>query len=221
MNNHCVTYERAKINCFIMIFDRVCYLSIMLVVMNAVEVVMGLLDKLKNTGKNSDDLPDYVDSLLENSKTISNEEIDERFSVKNMALNIDYGIDHAIDLMRSLPSDNTNIIVSVVTKTLESANINVSKIINDAETKEKALVSQIDLLSDEIKALQEQIEQKKEQINVSTAILGETRKVKGLLEASVDKQEQKPITRTHQKKPDEGIPPANDTPRLELNAHSA
>jgi len=145
---------------------------------------MGLFQKVKQSAKNKDDVPEYVETLLENSSKISNEEIDERFSVKNMVLNANYGIDHAIELLRSLPNENTDIVVSVMTKTLESANINVAKIIEDAQDKVQSLESQISQLNEEIETLQNQIAQKKEQISVSTAILGETQKVKGMLESS-------------------------------------
>ena len=145
---------------------------------------MGLFQKAKQSLKNKDDVPEYVETLLENSSNISNEEIDERFSVTNMTLNATYGIDHAIELLRSLPNENTDIVVSVVTKTLESANINVAKIIEDARDKVQTLESQINQLNEEIETLQHQITQKKQQISVSTAILGETQKVKGMLEAS-------------------------------------
>ena len=145
---------------------------------------MALFQKIKQSSKSKDDVPEYVESLLENSPPISNEEIDERFSVKNMVLNANYGIDHAIELLRNLPDENTDIVVSVVTKTLESANINISRIIEDAQNKEHTLEAQINQLNEEIEALQNQITQKKQQINVSTAILGETKKVKGLLESS-------------------------------------
>jgi hypothetical protein len=147
-------------------------------------VIMALFQKIKVEDKKSDELPQYVDSLLENSNHSSNEEIDERFSVENMALKSSYGIDHAVALMRDLPADNQEIVVSVVTRTLESANIDVAKIIQDANAKELALESQINNLNEEIKSLQEQIAEKKEQINVSTAILDETRKVRGMLESS-------------------------------------
>jgi hypothetical protein len=143
---------------------------------------MGLFQKTKAAEKSSDELPKYVDTLLDNSHQSTNEQIDERFSVENMSLNRKYGIDHAVALMRDLPNENSSVIVAVVTKTLESANINVANIIDDARAKEAALQTQIKQLNDEIGALEARIAEKKEQISVSTAILQETCKVRELLE---------------------------------------
>jgi len=145
---------------------------------------MGLFQKTKSSEKSGDDFHNYVDNLLQDSKKISNEEIDEKFSVEAMALNNSYGIDQVIALMRDLPADtnNCNIVVSTVTKTLESANIDVFKIVDDARQKETALGVKINELNNEIDALKTQIAEKKEQINVSSAILEETKKVRELLE---------------------------------------
>jgi len=143
---------------------------------------MGLFQKMKSSDSQADELPKYVETLLEDSQQSTNEEIDERFSVQGMSLSRNYSIDHAVALMRELPNENSNVIISVVTRTLESANINVVNIIDDAKTKEKALDSQIKQLNDEIAALENQIAEKKEQISVSTAILEETGKVRKLLE---------------------------------------
>jgi len=145
---------------------------------------MGLFQKMKSSDSQTDELPKYVDTLLEDSKQSTNEEIDERFSVEGMALNRKYSIDHAVALMRELPNENSNVIISVVTRTLESANINVVNIIDDAKAKETALDSQLKQLNDEIAALENQIAEKREQISVSTAILEETCKVRKLLEQS-------------------------------------
>ena len=147
---------------------------------------MGLFNKDKSSKKSTDELHDYVDNLLEDSQKMSNDEVDENFSVEAMALKANYGIDHAVALMRDLPADTSQIIVSTVTKTLESANINVSEIIEDAREKESGLDSQIKELNSEIDSLNEQIAKKKDQIDVSTATLEETMKVRGLLESSKD-----------------------------------
>jgi len=155
---------------------------------------MGLFQKTKaSDNKSKDELPQYVDSLLENSNQTTDEEIDERFSVESMSLNNKYGIDHVVALMRDLPDDNRDVVVAVVTKTLESANINIANIINDAANKEQLLESEIHQLKDEIKTLQAQIAEKEEKISVSTAILEETQKVKRLLEDSDLESEQQPL----------------------------
>lgn len=145
---------------------------------------MGLFQKSKNTNQTNDELGGYVDNLLNNAGQSTNEEIDERFSVENMALSRNYSIDHAVELMRELPDDGSEVVVTVVAKTLQSANIDVCKIIEDAANKETALEEQIRKLNKEIESLQSQIADKKQQISVSDATLEETRKVRGLLEKS-------------------------------------
>lgn len=161
---------------------------------------MGLFQKIKTSDKQADELPKYVDTLLEDSQQSTNEEVDERFSVAGMSLNQKYGIDHAVALMRDLPNENSSVIVSVVTRTLESANINVVNIIDDAKVKETTLQSQITQLNEEITALEDQIAEKKEQINVSTAILEETCKVRELLE-----QTEKTSQTAHSKSSDSSV----------------
>ena len=145
---------------------------------------MGLFQKTKSSEKPKDEFHNYVDNLLQDSSEISNEDIDEKFSVENMALNSKYGIDHVVALMRDLPADASDIVVATVTKTLESAGINVLKIVEDARNKETALTAQISDLNNEIDALKKQIADKKEQISVSTAVLEETQRVRGLLEST-------------------------------------
>ena len=158
---------------------------------------MGLFQKSKSEDKNKDELPQYVDTLLEDSHHTTNEEVDERFSVASMSLNNKYGIDHVVALMRDLPDTNRDVVVAVVTKTLESANINIVNIIHDAAQKEQSLETEIHQLKDEIKSLQSQIAEKEEKISVSTAILEETQKVKNLLEKSdLESGQQSPTTDT-------------------------
>ena len=145
---------------------------------------MGLFQKSKSANQTNDELGGYVDNLLKNSGQPTNEEIDEHFSIENMSLNKHYSIDHAVELMRELPDHGSDVVVTVVAKTLQSANINVNKIIDDAKDKEASLEAQIRKLNEEIEMLQTQIADKKEQISVSNATLEETRKVRGLLETS-------------------------------------
>ena len=145
---------------------------------------MGLFQKNKPAEKSKDELHEYVDNLLQDSTAISNEEIDEKFSVEAMSLNTKYGINHVVALMRDLPADASDVVVSTVTKTLESAGIDVLKIIEDASSKEAALTAQIEDLNGEIDELKQQIANKKEQISVSSAVLEETQRVRTLLEST-------------------------------------
>lgn len=78
--------------------------------------------------------------------------------------NLSYGIEDAISLMRKLPADNMEVVVSVVKQTLESTNINVDDIIADANDKEDRLLKKNTQLEKEIKDLQQQIADRNKQI---------------------------------------------------------
>jgi chromosome segregation ATPase len=99
-----------------------------------------------------------------------------------------YGIEDAIALMRKLPNVNSEITITVVKKTLESANIKVEEIISDAERKETQIETRTDQLSKEINELQDRISHLNGEINELTADLKETTKVKNLL-VGVNEQE--------------------------------
>ena len=71
----------------------------------------------------------------------------------------DYGIEQAIALMRLLPHEaNTELVVQVVKKTLESTNIRVPKIIEDAARKERDLDARVGQLEREIQVREAEIE---------------------------------------------------------------
>lgn len=92
-----------------------------------------------------------------------------------------YGIEDAIALMRKLPNVNSEITITVVKKTLESANIQVEEIISDAERKEQQIESRTEQLTKEINELQERIAHLNDEITELTTDLKETTKVKELL----------------------------------------
>lgn len=62
-----------------------------------------------------------------------------------------YGIENVIELMRQLPADNRNLemIMLVVKSTLQSFNVDLEKIISDAEAKQEAYHQRIMLLQQE------------------------------------------------------------------------
>ncbi len=93
-----------------------------------------------------------------------------------------YGIEDAIDLMRDLPKDSKEVVVTVVKKTLESTNIQVSDIISDASGKEDRLRKQNARLEDEIAKLEAQISDRRSQISDLMSDLKETSEVKDLLQ---------------------------------------
>jgi hypothetical protein len=90
-----------------------------------------------------------------------------------------YGIAQAILLMRSLPVDqNVELVVRVIRTTLESMNVQLPDIIDDASAKETALQGRMERLDLEIEAYAEQIEVRKQEISRLQAELRETSTVK-------------------------------------------
>lgn len=93
-----------------------------------------------------------------------------------------YGIEDAISLMRTLPADNKELVVTVVKKTLESTQIALEDIIDDAKGKEQRLRDRTQQLQTEIKNLQQEIETRNKEITTLHADLKETLGVKEKLE---------------------------------------
>jgi hypothetical protein len=93
-----------------------------------------------------------------------------------------YGIGQAILLMRSLPVDqNVELVVRVIRQTLESMNVQLPDIIDDASAKETALQGRMERLDLEIEAYAEQIEVRRQEISQLQAELRETSTVKDRL----------------------------------------
>ncbi|MDQ3235807.1 MAG: hypothetical protein M3Q07_28700, partial [Pseudobdellovibrionaceae bacterium] len=72
-----------------------------------------------------------------------------------------YGIEDAIKLMRELPDNKKEMVISIVQKTLISAKINVSTILDDAGRKIDRLERKNEKLHQEIRELEEAIIQRK------------------------------------------------------------
>jgi hypothetical protein len=91
-----------------------------------------------------------------------------------------YGIQQAIDLMRSLPKDlqTTDIVVQVIKRTSESTRIDVGSIIADASQKEEQIETRIRALQDEITRHQQEIETRTSELSRLKADLAETTRVK-------------------------------------------
>lgn len=106
-----------------------------------------------------------------------------------------YGIQDAIDLMRKLPADNKEIVVSVVKQTLESTHISVEDIIADATDKESRLLNKNAQLETEIKQLQQQIADRKSQIAALLDDHKETVSVRERLELAINLDKPKPAPR--------------------------
>jgi hypothetical protein len=93
------------------------------------------------------------------------------------------GIDHAIQLIRSLPTDkNVDLVVKVLKTTLESLGIRIADIVLDAAQRQKELQGRVGQLKTEIEHLQKEIEQRSEEIVRLEAAYAETTKVRGYLD---------------------------------------
>jgi hypothetical protein len=93
-----------------------------------------------------------------------------------------YGIEEVIGLMRELPQENRELVVTVVKKTLESTQIDLGEIIDGAEHKEARLRDKTQTLQSEIKNLQQEIEKRNREIALLQKDLKETSSVKEKLE---------------------------------------
>jgi cell division protein FtsB len=94
-----------------------------------------------------------------------------------------YGIDNAIQLMRSLPTDkNIDLVITVLKTTLESLNISVAEIVRDAARREKDIEGRVTALKAEIATLEKEMEQRVTEIMRLEAAHSETTRVKDYLE---------------------------------------
>ncbi len=90
-----------------------------------------------------------------------------------------YGIAEAVQLMRTLPVDqNVELVVRVIRNTLESMNVQVPAIIEDAEARERGLKDRMDTLNVEIADFTREIEKRRQEIAAVEADLSETTTVK-------------------------------------------
>ena len=95
----------------------------------------------------------------------------------------DYGINAAIQLMRSLPVDqNPELVVTVIKTTLESLRVKVADIIVDASRKQADLEHRVETLTKEIADYEKEIQQRRDEIARLEADHAETTSVKSRLE---------------------------------------
>ena len=93
-----------------------------------------------------------------------------------------YGIDQAIALMRTLPVDqNVELVVRVIRHTLESTNVLLPSIIDDALAREAMLQERMERLDSEIESFAEQIDLRRQEIGRLSSELKETSTVKDRL----------------------------------------
>lgn len=95
-----------------------------------------------------------------------------------------YSIDDVIRLMRELPDSKKEMVVVIVQKTLLSAKIDVSAIIDDAASKVDKLMRSSDRLVSEIRELEEAIILKKGEVDRLNKELEETSSVKQIFEVT-------------------------------------
>ncbi|MBC8133740.1 MAG: hypothetical protein H7X95_12220 [Deltaproteobacteria bacterium] len=90
-----------------------------------------------------------------------------------------YGIEDAIRLMRSLPTDqNIDLIVRVVRVTLGSVNVRIEDIIEDANRRQKAIQDNIAALHGSVADLEAELEARRREISEQEADFKETTSVK-------------------------------------------
>jgi TolA-binding protein len=90
-----------------------------------------------------------------------------------------YGIAETTMLMRTLPVDqNVELVVRVVRSTLESMNVQLADIIDDAQAKELTLSGRVETLNGEISELSQQIDRRRQEIAQLQEELTETTTVK-------------------------------------------
>ena len=100
-----------------------------------------------------------------------------------------YGIDRAIQLMRSLPTaQNPELVATVITSTLESLGTNVASIIEDANSRQADLEARIGTLKAKNSSLEKEIEAGVDEIVKLEASLAETLSVKERLELAHNHQ---------------------------------
>jgi hypothetical protein len=100
-----------------------------------------------------------------------------------------FGIDRAIQLMRSLPTEqNPELVAMVITSTLESVDMHVSEIIEDARSRQADLEARIGVIKARNSALEKEIEQGVDEIVKLEATLAETMSVKERLELAHNHQ---------------------------------
>ena len=89
-----------------------------------------------------------------------------------------YGIDDAIQLMRTLPQENVELVVRVVKHTLESTRIDIAAIIDDASQKQQRIEARVQVLKDAIADLEKEIQVRRKEIDELETDHRETTKVK-------------------------------------------
>lgn len=131
------------------------------------------------------DLPTSTD-IDDNPFTEVGAALDFNLGQKPAATKLAYGIEDAIRLMKALPRDNNEVVVTVVKRTLESTSIEVQDIIDDATAKEEKIREQQKTLEGEIKNLQGEIAKRNQRISELLQNLKDTTDVRQRLQLALE-----------------------------------
>lgn len=105
----------------------------------------------------------------------------------NQTLKLSYGIEDTIQLMRTMPNQNDEMVMAIIQKTLESVNVHVEDIVIDATSKENRIEARVETLIKEIKDLSSKITEREGEISALRTDLSETQSVRESLESVVPK----------------------------------
>src|SRR6188474_546085 len=99
-----------------------------------------------------------------------------------------YGIDDAIQLMRTLPlNQNQELVLLVVRNTLGSLNVELKSVIDDGAAKQERLNKSISDIKGGIAEIEREMAQRKQELAAVEADLAETTSVKERLEAAAQR----------------------------------
>ncbi len=124
-----------------------------------------------------------------------------------------FGIDKAIELMRTLPPDNVELVVQVVKLTLESTRVAIPAIIDDATRRQDQIQSRIGILKEEIANFEKQIASRREEISGLEEDFAETSTVKDRLQLA-EKLTKGDATKKAARVSSPGMPAVSPTPGM-------
>jgi len=139
-----------------------------------------------------------------NTDEIDSTEIEERHQPY---VPPEYGIQETVELINSLPESAPEIIIPVVIKTLESANINVNDIVTDAAQREEAIETRSVELINNIEELEARIAELNDEVMALNHELEDIANVKSMLLNSLLEDDEAEEAKAAAK-PAEKIPPA-------------
>ena len=116
------------------------------------------------------------------------EKTESRLALNSQKLKSNYGINDTIRLLSKLSHIDDDVKIVVAKTTLESMNVVISDIIDDAITKEEKISTHVSKLNTEISGLEAEIKQRKDQISALEKDLFETKEVRVCLQKGEPKK---------------------------------